>query len=98
MIPTLLAQTVAVPDVAWSSFAPELPPTITALVLLLRRGRQAPTAAGGGADRPARVAAGVWLIVSGDEPTGALVVPAAVAIVLGIRRRRWWSPPGDAPP
>jgi NADH-quinone oxidoreductase subunit N len=83
MIPTLLAQTVGVPDVAWSSFAPELPPTITALVLLLvavARRRQllvaVPTAV-------LAVAAGVWLIASG-EPTGALVVPGAIAIVLGI--------------
>jgi NADH-quinone oxidoreductase subunit N len=83
MIPTLLAQTVAVPDVAWSSFAPELPPTITALVLLLvavARRRQllvaVPTAV-------LAVAAGGWLIASG-EPTGALLVPGAIAIVLGI--------------
>jgi NADH-quinone oxidoreductase subunit N len=84
MIPTLLAQTSVVPDVAWSSFAPELPPTITALVLLLlavAKRRQllvaVPTAL-------LAVAAGVWLIVSGDEPAGSLLVPGAVAIVLGI--------------
>ncbi len=86
MLATFLAQTAAttpIPDVAWSSFAPELPPTITALVLLLvavARRRQllvaVPTAL-------LAVAAGVWLIASGETP-GALVVPGAVAIVLGI--------------
>jgi NADH-quinone oxidoreductase subunit N len=77
----MLAQaqpTIVVPDVAWSSFAPELAPTLTALVLLLlavAKGRQMLVAA------PAAmvaVAAGGWLIASG------LVVPGAVAVALGV--------------
>lgn len=73
-----LAQSaVMVPDIAWSSFAPELLPTAAALVLLLvgvaGRRRLAVAATTG----LAAVALGVWLIV------GELVVPGAVAVVVG---------------
>jgi NADH-quinone oxidoreductase subunit N len=67
-----------IPDVAWSSFAPELAPTIAALVLLLlaiakHRGQLVamPTAL-------VAVFAGAWLV------TQELVVPGAVTIALGI--------------
>jgi NADH-quinone oxidoreductase subunit N len=68
---------VQVPDVAWSSFAPELAPTAAALVLLLlivagryRLAVAIPTAVLG-------LAVGAWLVTTG------LVVPGAVAIALG---------------
>ncbi len=68
---------VPVPEVAWSSFAPELAPTATALVLLLLivAGRHrmvvaVPTAA-------LALAVGAWLV------TMDLVVPGAVTIALG---------------
>jgi len=67
-----------VPDIVWSSFAPELVPTIAALVLLLvaiARGREqlvmGPAAVLG-------VGLGAWLV------TQDLAVPGAVAIVLGV--------------
>ena len=66
-----------VPDVAWSSFAPELAPTAMALVLLLlvvagryRLAVAVPTAV-------LAIAIGAWLV------TLDLVVPGAVAIALG---------------
>jgi NADH-quinone oxidoreductase subunit N len=75
-----LAQTNAelqVPDVAWSSFAPELAPAATALVLLLlivagryRLAVAVPTAA-------LAIVFGGWLV------TMDLVVPGAVSIALG---------------
>ena len=75
-----LAQTNAelqVPEIAWSSFAPELAPTAAALVLLLlvvagryRLAVAVPTAA-------LAIAVGGWLVTLG------LVVPGAVAIALG---------------
>ncbi len=75
----VLAQEVAsVPDVAWSSFAPELVVTAMALVLLLvaiAKGRQQVVAV------PAAVlavAGGAWLVVEG------VVLPGAVTIALGI--------------
>ena len=75
----VLAQEVAsVPDVAWSSFAPELAVTAMALVLLLiaiTKERQQLVAL------PAAVlavAGGAWLVVEG------VVLPGAVAIALGI--------------
>jgi NADH-quinone oxidoreductase subunit N len=68
---------VQVPDVAWSSFAPELAPTAAALVLLLlivagryRLAVAVPTAVLG-------LAVGAWLVTTG------LVVPGAVTIALG---------------
>ena len=68
---------VQVPDVAWSSFAPELAPTAAALVLLLlivagryRLAVAVPTALLG-------LAIGGWLVTTG------LVVPGAVTIALG---------------
>ncbi|MFP4635157.1 MAG: NADH-quinone oxidoreductase subunit N [Nitriliruptoraceae bacterium] len=75
----VLAQGVtSVPEVAWSSFAPELTVTTAALVLLLiaiAKGRQqlvaVPTAV-------LAVAGGAWLV------TQEQVVPGGVAIVLGI--------------
>jgi NADH-quinone oxidoreductase subunit N len=78
----LLAQAeptdVVIPDVAWSSFAPELAPTLAALVLLLlaiAKGRAQlvamPTAL-------LAAFAGAWLVTEG------LVVPGAVTIALGI--------------
>jgi NADH-quinone oxidoreductase subunit N len=78
----LLAQAeptdLVIPDVAWSSFAPELAPTIAALVLLLlaiAKGRAQlvamPTAL-------LAAFAGAWLVTEG------LVVPGAVTIALGI--------------
>jgi NADH-quinone oxidoreductase subunit N len=77
VVTTFLAQTASVPDVAWSSFAPELPPTVAALVLLLiavAKDRKqlvaVPTAV-------VSVALGIWLVVEG------VVVPGGVAIVLG---------------
>jgi len=75
----VLAQTApALSEVAWSSFAPELPPAITALVLLLVAiaGRFRSTLAT--AVGIVAVAAGVVMV--GDGPT----VPAAIAIVLGV--------------
>ncbi len=72
------ATTLDVPDVAWSSFAPELLLTAAALVLLLvaiARGRQLLVAAPTGV---VAVGLGVWL-VSTD-----VVVPGAVAIVWGL--------------
>ncbi|MCC5950268.1 MAG: NADH-quinone oxidoreductase subunit N [Nitriliruptoraceae bacterium] len=79
---TVLAQAdpnvVLIPDVAWSSFAPELAPTFMALVLLLvaiTRGREQIVAAPAGL---ASVAGGVWLVTQGP------VVPGAVAIALGV--------------
>jgi NADH-quinone oxidoreductase subunit N len=80
MPPMFVAQMpaeVAVPEVAWSSFAPELAPTAGALVLLLLvvAGRHrmvvaVPTAA-------LAFAVGGWLVTMG------LVVPGAVTIALG---------------
>jgi NADH-quinone oxidoreductase subunit N len=68
---------VEVPEVAWSSFAPELPPTLAALALLLLAvaGRHrvlasVPIALFG-------LALGAWLVVGGHT------VPGAVAIALG---------------
>jgi NADH-quinone oxidoreductase subunit N len=80
MLATVLAQATPalVPDVAWSSFAPELPPTITALVLLLiavAKRRKLLVAA---PTMLVAVGVGIWLIVAG------VVVPGAVAVVLGI--------------
>ncbi len=74
-----LAQSaLGVPDIAWSSFAPELVPTTAALVLLLLgvagRRRMAVAAPVG----LAAVALGVWLI------TIELNLPGAVAVVLGV--------------
>jgi NADH-quinone oxidoreductase subunit N len=76
---TLLAQAaVPTPEVAWSALAPELPPTAAALVLLLvavaRHRAQLvmiPTAV-------VAIGLGAWLV------TGGLLVPGAVAIVLGV--------------
>ncbi len=76
---TVLAQAAPdIPDIAWSSFAPELPPVLAALVLLLlavAKGRQQlvamPTAL-------AALFAGAWLVGTG------LLVPGAVAIALGV--------------
>ncbi len=66
------------PEIAWSSFAPELVPTTAALVLLLLgvagRRRMAVAAPVG----LAVIALGVWLI------TTELILPGAVAIVLGV--------------
>lgn len=65
------------PEIAWSSFAPELVPTAAALVLLLlgvAGPRRMAVAAPVGL---ASVALGVWLI------TTELLLPGAVAIVLG---------------
>jgi NADH-quinone oxidoreductase subunit N len=77
----ILAQTtpqLPVPDVAWSSFAPELVLTITALVLLLvaiAKGREQlvmiPTALLG-------LGIGAWLVTEG------FVFPGAISILLGI--------------
>jgi NADH-quinone oxidoreductase subunit N len=68
---------VEVPEVAWSSFAPELPPTAAALALLLLAiaGRHrvltsVPIGLIG-------LAVGAWLVIEG------LTVPGAVAIALG---------------
>ena len=78
---TLLAQItpqIPVPDVAWSSFAPELVPTITALVLLLlavAKGREQLVAVPSGV---LSAGLGVWLVTAG------FVTPGAVAIVLGV--------------
>jgi NADH-quinone oxidoreductase subunit N len=68
---------VEVPEVAWSSFAPELPPALAALALLLIAvaGRHRVLAAA-----PiglVALAVGAWLVVEG------LVVPGAVTITLG---------------
>jgi NADH-quinone oxidoreductase subunit N len=77
---TFLAQTAQLPtpEVAWSSFAPELVPTVAALVLLLvavARGREplvmVPTAI-------VSVGLGAWLVTTGR------IVPGAVAVILGI--------------
>jgi NADH-quinone oxidoreductase subunit N len=64
-------------QIAWSSFAPELPPTAVALVLLLlaiagprKQVVAVPTAALG-------IGLGVWLV------TQELVVPGAIAVALG---------------
>jgi NADH-quinone oxidoreductase subunit N len=71
-------QPLEIPEVAWSSFAPELALTAAALVLLLiaiAKGRQQLVAV------PAAVvslAAGIWLV------TQQLVVPGGVAIALGL--------------
>jgi NADH-quinone oxidoreductase subunit N len=69
---------VEVPEVAWSSFAPELPPTLAALALLLLAvaGRHRLLAA-----LPIGLIGlglGAWLVVQG------FVVPGAVAIALGV--------------
>jgi NADH-quinone oxidoreductase subunit N len=68
---------VEVPEVAWSSFAPELPPALAALALLLIAvaGRHRVLAAA-----PiglVALAVGAWLVVEG------VVVPGAVTIALG---------------
>ena len=79
----ILAQTQApldVPDVAWSSFAPELLLSSVALVLLLiaiAKGRQQIVAV------PAALAAaalGVWLISSGQAVAGAIVIVVGFAL------------------
>lgn len=67
-----------IPDIAWSSFAPEIVPTAMALVLLLvaiARGRELLVAAPAGV---IGVAVGAWLVTLG------LVVPGAVAIAVGV--------------
>ncbi len=67
-----------IPDIAWSSFAPEVVPTAMALVLLLvaiARGRELLVAAPAGV---IGVAFGAWLVTSG------WVVPGAVAIAVGV--------------
>lgn len=75
--PLFLAQAPGFDQVQWSSFAPELPPTVAALVLLLvaiaGRRKQAvaiPVAV-------ATIGLGVWLV------TQDVVVPGVVAIALG---------------
>ncbi len=77
LTPGLVAQ-VTPPVIEWSAIAPELPPTVAALVLLLvaiarRRPHvvSVPVAAIG-------VGLGVWLITNGH------LVPGAVAVVLGL--------------
>jgi NADH-quinone oxidoreductase subunit N len=67
-----------IPDIAWSSFAPEIVPTAMALVLLLvaiARGRELLVAAPAGV---LGVAVGAWLVTTG------VVVPGAVAIGVGV--------------
>ncbi len=75
----VLAQGVtSVPDVAWSSFAPELAVTTAALVLLLiaiAKGRQQLVAVPAGL---LAVAGGGWLV------TADVVVPGGVAVALGV--------------
>ena len=75
----VLAQGVtSVPDVAWSSFAPELAVTTAALVLLLiaiARGRQQLVAVPAGL---LAVVGGGWLV------TADAIVPGGVAIALGV--------------
>ncbi len=77
MAPVFLAQVAGFDQVQWSSFAPELPPTVTALVLLLvaiagrrKHAVAIPTAV-------VAIGLGGWL-VSQD-----VVVPGIVAIALG---------------
>ena len=80
----LLAQAAGPFDqVAWSSFAPELPPTIAALVLLLLAiaGRYRATLAA--VVGLAAVALGVYLVVLDAEVVRSLIVPGVVAVALG---------------
>ncbi len=88
----LLAQqtTVGAPDVAWSSFAPELLVAATALVLMMMAvaGRHrliVASIAGAGA-----IAVGVWLVTAGFALPGALAVAMgalgiAVTVAFGAR-------------
>lgn len=79
MTSLLLAQSaVVIPEVAWSAFAPELPPTIAALVLLLVAVAKdrlnlvtIPVAVAG-------IGFGAWLIST------ELLIPGAVAVALGL--------------